>query len=222
MGNGKITLYVDVISPFGYMAYWMLRNSPTFKDVTITYVPIFLGGLHKQCGNTAPLFIKNKDKWIGAERMQWATQFQIPMRAQPTPAFPMSTITPQRVLCAVQIQAPERLTVAIDALYAAIWNPSDGIVSGAPGKGSDGAEGFDTRKADVVAGILAQEGVLGKELAEKVMGAMGDKEVKDRLTANTTLSFEAGAFGIPWFQCENAQGEKQGFWGFDHFGQVVR
>lgn len=222
MSKGKITLYVDVISPFGYLAYWMLRNSPTFKDLTITYVPIFLGGLHKQCGNTAPLFIKNKDKWINRERERWAAEFKVPMRATPPPGFPMSTVTVQRVLCGVQLYAPDKLTVAIDTLYAAIWNPNDKLVQSAPGKGSDGQDGFDLKKAEVIGGLLAQDSVLGKELAEKVVGAAGSKEVKDRLTANTNHSFEIGAFGIPWFECENAQGKKDTFWGFDHFGQVVR
>jgi len=31
-----------------------------------------------------------------------------------------------------------------------------------------------------------------------------------------------GAFGIPWYECENEKGEKECFWGFDHLGQVVR
>ena len=29
MGNGKITLYLDIVSPFGYMGYYMLRVSFT-------------------------------------------------------------------------------------------------------------------------------------------------------------------------------------------------
>lgn len=32
---------------------------------------------------------------------------------------------------------------------------------------------------------------------------------------------EIGAFGLPWFQCRNAEGTEEGFWGFDHLGQVV-
>ena len=37
-----------------------LQNSPSFKQCDIKYVPIFLGGLMKTCGNTAPIAIKSK------------------------------------------------------------------------------------------------------------------------------------------------------------------
>ena len=46
-------------------------------------------------------------------------------------------------------------------------------------------------------------------------------EVKALLPANTDRAFKAGAFGLPWFECTNAAGEQQGFWGIDHLGQVV-
>ena len=46
-------------------------------------------------------------------------------------------------------------------------------------------------------------------------------EVKALLSANTDRAFKAGAFGLPWFECTNAAGEQQGFWGIDHLGQVV-
>lgn len=68
----KITLYVDIVSPFAYMAYYILRVSPPpglspstlvtsilthhaptqhdpiFATCDVKYIPIFLGGLmHK-------------------------------------------------------------------------------------------------------------------------------------------------------------------------------
>jgi len=49
-----------------------------------------------------------------------------------------------------------------------------------------------------------------------------EKDVKEQLVRNTGQAFEEGAFGIPWFQCTNGNGETEGFWGFDHIGQVVR
>lgn len=47
-------------------------------------------------------------------------------------------------------------------------------------------------------------------------------EAKRKLTENTDRAFESGAFGMPWFECVNSKGEREGFWGFDHLGQVVR
>jgi len=76
----KITLYLDTVSPFAYIAFHVLQvstqrhesyqgqqrakrcyqNNPVFRECSITYIPIFLGGLMKQCGNTAPINITSK------------------------------------------------------------------------------------------------------------------------------------------------------------------
>jgi len=36
------------------------QNSPAFRNCTVSYVPIFLGGLMHSCGNTPPIRIKSK------------------------------------------------------------------------------------------------------------------------------------------------------------------
>lgn len=80
MATPKLKLYVDVVSPFAYLAYWILRvclyppayylwkgqiadssfqNDPVFSKCEITYVPMFLGGVMKACGNIAPIKIKS-------------------------------------------------------------------------------------------------------------------------------------------------------------------
>ena len=50
---------------------------------------------------------------------------------------------------------------------------------------------------------------------------MNHAETKAILTANTDRAFNIGAFGIPWFECTNTNGETEGFWGVDHLGQVA-
>lgn len=48
-----------------------------------------------------------------------------------------------------------------------------------------------------------------------------EPRIKDLLTSNTDKAFQSGAFGLPWFECTNAEGQTEGFWGVDHLGQVV-
>lgn len=77
MGVPKITLYVDIVSPFAYIAFHILKvrqgsnnscretlttsqNSPTFAKVDVNYVPILLGGLMHACGNSPPITIKSE------------------------------------------------------------------------------------------------------------------------------------------------------------------
>lgn len=53
----KLTLFVDIVSPFAYMAFYVLQKSAAFKQVEITYIPIFLGGVMKACDNRPPISI---------------------------------------------------------------------------------------------------------------------------------------------------------------------
>ncbi|KAF2098557.1 HCCA isomerase/glutathione S-transferase kappa [Rhizodiscina lignyota] len=202
MARPKITMFVDIVSPFAYMGYYALRNFPVFKQCDIEYIPILLGGLMKTCGNTAPLFIKNKDKWIGKERNRWATYLEIPINRQPVPGFPVSTVPVQRALCAIQMSEPEKLAPALDALYTALW-----------------VNHAEIAKPDVIQSVLSS--AIGEKSAAAAVKGTGNPDVKKRLIQNTDDAFTGDAFGLPWFICTNRSGEKEGFWGVDHLAQVV-
>jgi len=203
MAKPKITLYVDIVSPFGYMAYWTTRHSPILADVEITYIPMFLGGLMKACDNRTPLEIRNKDKWIDVERLRWSSAFKIPMSKGTPEGFPVLTLYTMRAMCALQILDEAKLPLALDALYESFWVQSNSAVA----------------KADGFGPVLEQ--AIGKELTGKVLKEMNGKDAKARLMSNTDLAFNNGAFGLPWWQCTNTEGKTECFWGFDHFGQVA-
>ncbi|KAF1838715.1 HCCA isomerase/glutathione S-transferase kappa [Decorospora gaudefroyi] len=199
MSQPKITLYVDIVSPFAYIAFYILKNSPVFKQCEITYIPILLGGLMKACGNTAPINIKNKDKWINAERHRWATHFQIPISATPPPGFPVNTLNIQRALVSLSLSHPDKLEHAIALFYEAFWVRWD-----------------EPTRPEKIHSVLTT--VLGSgEEADKVMQAEG---VKGVLSGNTEKAFRDGAFGLPWFVATNKAGETEGYWGVDHMGQM--
>ena len=65
--------------------------------------------------------------------------------------------------------------------------------------------------------VVEWKGLPGRRVVE----GMNGKEAKARLLANTDLAFKDGAFGLPWWQCTNAEGKTESFWGFDHLGQVA-
>ena len=135
MGKSKITLYVDIVSPFAYMGYYAMRHHPAFSSVQITYIPIFLGGLMKACNNTPPIQIKNKDKWIGVERLRWAQQFNIPMSKETPKGFPVLTLTTMRAMCYVQLKYPDQLIACLDALYESFWVQTNSMVGKPEGFG---------------------------------------------------------------------------------------
>ena len=110
----------------------------------------------------------------------------------------------QRVLAALQVSSPDLLPTALDALYHCHWVEGNG----------------DINNPAVFAPLLEQ--ALGKEVAARVVEEGRGEAAKQKVTENTERAFESGAFGLPWFECVDGEGVAEGFWGFDHLGQVVR
>ncbi|KAJ5145057.1 thioredoxin-like protein [Penicillium atrosanguineum] len=206
MANPKITLYVDVISPFAYIAFHVLKASAYLRippknrsNIDFQNSPTFA----KACNNSPPINIKNKDKWINKERERWAKYFSVPMADKTPDGFPVRTLAVQRALCALSQKAPAKMPAVLEALYRAFWVERNSKI-GEP-------EGFQP--------IL--ESVLGKQDTEEILSAMGQPDVKGLLMSNTDRAFKEGAFGLPWVVCTDANGKTEGFWGVDHLGQVA-
>lgn len=89
---------------------------------------------------------------------------------------------------------------ALDAFYDAYW-----------------IRRRDITDKGVIADVLSGAG--WKDPARVSELAAGD--AKKILLENTDRAFSDGAFGLPWFACENDRGEKEGFWGVDHLGAVL-
>ncbi|KAL4913446.1 thioredoxin-like protein [Aspergillus aurantiobrunneus] len=203
MAAPKVTLYYDIVSPFAYIAFEVLQKSPTFSKCDVTFVPIFLGGLMNACGNTPPIRIKNKDKWINQERIRWARYFSVPISETSPDGFPPLTLAVQRALTAISQRVPNELVPVTKAVWEGFWVKGDSKATQ--------PEGF----------VPILERVLGASETKAILEAANQPEIKSRLSANTQQAFDSGAFGLPWFECINSKGEKEGFWGIDHLGQVV-
>jgi hypothetical protein len=135
---------------------------------------------------------------------------------QPMPVgFPVNLLKPNRALAYIHRKHPQHLHAAIDALWAEFWGREVSNVNVAnPDTAKDGnAVGF--------VDVLRQ--ALPKDVAEDVIGNWNGAEAKAWLVENTArVEKEEEAFGAPWFSCVNSKGEKEGFWGVDHLGCVVR
>lgn len=159
MSNPKITFYVDIVSPFAYIGFHVLRvsnstpaqshinqnqNSPAFSKCEVTYVPIFLGGLMQACGNNPPVNIKSKpfpvdlqlkltrvdkNKYLGRQRLRWAQYFSVPMVESFPKGFPIRTLPAQRALCVISQRTPDKLADVIGALFHAFWVDGDTTVA---------------------------------------------------------------------------------------------
>ncbi|KAF2769895.1 putative 2-hydroxychromene-2-carboxylate isomerase [Teratosphaeria nubilosa] len=202
MARPKLTLYLDVVSPFAYFAFHVIRNSPTFAPCDITYTPIFLGGVMQATGNRPPIEIKNKDKFVALDRDRWASRFAIPMGPGGPKPFPQMTLGVMRAVCAVSLKYPSELENVFAALYEKFWVDLEPI-----------------SKAEVFGPVVLR--VLGEARGKEVLALAGGKEAKDLLKRNSEMAVEEGAFGLPWFVCVDGEGRREAFWGFDHLGLVV-
>ncbi|MCJ1294758.1 Glutathione S-transferase kappa 1 [Xylographa carneopallida] len=202
MAAPRLTLYVDVVSPFSYLAVHVVRNSPVFAACDVTFVPALLRGIFTHCGNTAPITVKNKSPWINRERLRWARLFAVPMAEQVPPGWPYSSVAVLRALTALTVIAPEKVGAVLAALYHASFASLQRVST---------AEEF----------LPIFSAVLGKEIADTVAAQCNSEEAKKLLVANTDAAIASGAFGLPWFMATDAAGTTECFWGFDHLAQVA-
>ncbi|EKV06499.1 DSBA oxidoreductase [Penicillium digitatum] len=203
MATPKITLYFDLGSPFACIAFHALRISPVFATCDIHYVPVSLRELFQFCQNTPPLAVKNKFQWINRERIYWARRFQVPMSEAIPEGFPASTSDVQLALCLLATQHPEKLVSIVDKLYRGFWVEGNSNVLTQSG----------------FAAVFESE--LGAENTKQILDQIKSTEANAILDENTQQVFTSGAFGLPWFDCINADGAKESFWGIDHLGRLV-
>ncbi|MCJ1255016.1 hypothetical protein MMC24_002832 [Lignoscripta atroalba] len=144
----------------------------------------------------------DKGKWIGEERLRWARRFNVPMDEKMPDGFPVSTLATQRAVAALSLVSPEKVLDTVTALYNTFF--------------------VERKPIHTPEGILAVlEKTIGGAEAKAVLEKSTTEEAKKLLSDNTEQALAEGAFGLPWIVATNAQGKKQGFWGFDHLGQVI-
>lgn len=171
-------------------------------------------GGKSQCSRLTTWYHADKDKWINNERRLWAKYFNVHITNDVPDGFPANTLHVMRTICALgrlanpdggpspsPSQPAQQVTIkALDAFFDAYWVRNRNIAD-----------------KDVVAEVLKSAG--WEDLAKVSEVTAGDG--KAILTENTDRAFADGAFGLPWFACENDRGEKEGFWGVDHLGVVL-
>ncbi|MCJ1465404.1 hypothetical protein MMC07_004022 [Pseudocyphellaria aurata] len=204
MAQPKLKLYVDIVSPYAYLAFHVVRRqtSPVFKDCDVTFGIVFLGGIMKACGNTPPINIKNKAQWSTRMRLHWARLFNVPMDEQLPERFPQNSVLTQRALCAITLKYPSKLERTIAALYYSSFVERKAI-----------------HDSNSLLSVLAT--ILGESEAGEILGMSSTDEIKKLLLANTSEALAEGSFGLPWFVATNSEGQTEGFWGFDHLAQVT-
>ena len=171
----RIEFFYDYVSPFSYLANSQLAALAERTGADVEFRPFFLGGVMKATGNSPPLSVPAKGKYMLSDIQRWASEYDVPIKFNPS--FPINTIQVMRA--AVAAQELGVFAVFHEAVFRAMW-----------------VDEVDLGDPAFLRGVLEKAGLD----AEAILARAAEQEVKDRLRANTDEAVERGAFGAPtWF-----------------------
>ncbi|KAJ4286703.1 hypothetical protein N0V90_012955 [Kalmusia sp. IMI 367209] len=203
MPIGRITAYIDCVSPFSYFALVHLEKNRLVLEshnVEIDIVPVFLGGImegSEALGNKPPWTLAAKAAYSTPDSARAKAYFGLPNVRTPS-FFPILSLLPQRALVYVKAAFPELYVQTFLDMFSAMWENNK-----------------DVSKPELLSAVLS------KRFEEKQIRDILEKatkpEYKQALNANTKTALEQGAFGCPWFLVRNSKGEEEPFFGSDRF-----
>ena len=172
----EVEFLFDFGSPTAYLAYTQLPKIAAERGAQIIWKPILLGGVHKASGNTSPITVAAKGRWMFDDISRWAKRYGVPFKMNP--GFPVNTVALMRGAIATQEKMPDDFMTYVDAIYKAMW--------------------VDERNMGDPAEIGAVLKAAGLD-AERIFALVGEQDIKDKLKANSDDAVERGVFGAPTF-----------------------
>jgi 2-hydroxychromene-2-carboxylate isomerase len=171
-----VEFFFDVGSPTAYLASTQIQKIASDAGATLVYRPMLLGGVFKATGNSSPVTVPAKGKWMFSDMSLWAKRYGVTLKMNPF--FPINTLPLMRGAVAMQMRMPEKFDTYLSAVMNAIWQDKKNM--------------GDTA---VIAETLAQ---IGLDPAA-FMAMIGDDEIKSALVKNTEEAVSRGVFGAPTF-----------------------
>jgi 2-hydroxychromene-2-carboxylate isomerase len=168
-----ITFYLDVISPFAYLAFEALPETLMGLSYSVTYQPVFLGGLLKHHGQLGPAEIPPKRDWTYRHVLWLAHRQSVPL--QMPAVHPFNPLALLRLALACPRQGHPNRYVC-ETLLRHVW--------------IGGADANDATRLEALTQQLAP--------ARDPAG----EEVKAQLKANADEAIATGVFGVPAFEVD--------------------
>lgn len=185
-----LTYWFDFVSPYAFLAWHQLPALVKKHHVQLKPVPVFLGGLLKHHQLLGPAEIPIKRQWVYRDALRIAVMEGLLMQFPPVhPFLPLNAL---RATIKTAQDAPDKLELVIEDLFAAAWQA-----------------GHDLSSWRTVAGVLANHAL---SFSEEDCHA---PEIKQLLRENTDAAIKAGVFGVPSFELEG-----QIFWGHDRISHL--
>ena len=171
--------HFDFGSPNAYLSHRIIPQIEARTGVTVTYVPVLLGGVFKGTNNRSPMEafagIDNKQAFFRRETERFLKKYNITNYVR-NPYFPVNTLLIMRGACVAADEG--RLLEYVDAVFKCMWEQEL--------KMDDPA---------VAAKALSDAGFDGPALLARTR----DPAIKAVLVGNTEASVKRGCFGSPTF-----------------------
>jgi 2-hydroxychromene-2-carboxylate isomerase len=168
-----ITFYLDFISPYAYLAFEALPEALQGLSYSVTYKPVFLGGLLKHTGILGPAEVPSKRNWV-YRQTQWLAQQQgVPLDL---PAVhPFNPLGLLRLAVATDPQGlPNRYVC--ETLFRHVW--------------VGGADAADAQRLATLTQMLAPVQDPAAEAVKSLLKSHGDEAIA------------ADVFGVPAFEVD--------------------
>ena len=170
----SVEFFFDVGSPTAYLAWTQLPALCRAENATLVLRPMLLGGVFQATGNSSPVTVPAKGRYMNVDIARHACRYGVPLTINPH--FPINTLTLMRAAAGVQLRQPERLDAYLRAVFDAMWIQPLDLNQPAEVAKAWQAGGFDPASTLALA---------------------GEADVKGALRATTEEAVARGAFGAP-------------------------
>ena len=85
-----VTFYFDYGSPATYLAWTQIKTIIEEANATLNMVPILLGGVFKETGNTSPATVPAKGKWMNNDLKKHSKIYNVEFNSNSF--FPINTL----------------------------------------------------------------------------------------------------------------------------------
>lgn len=168
----QVDFYYDYGSPAAYLAWTQLPALCKQYQATLMYCPVLLGGVFKATGNSTPVLIEPKGKWLFDDIARYADHYGVPFTMNPF--FIVNSMAMMRG--AIWAQNTGVLPQYNKAMFDATW-----------------VDGLDTSKPEVIASAMRKAQLDSSAMQQ----AITDDAIKKQLIKATTAAVDRGVFGAP-------------------------
>ena len=176
--NKNVDFYFDYGSPATYLAWTQIDKIINDENAKLNMIPMLLGGVFKETGNSSPAFIPAKSKWMGKDLRKHAELYGVEYNSNSF--FPINTLNLMRG--AIASKKMNIFQQYSEAIFTGIW-----------------VKDINLGDLDILQNYLNENGIDSSKLFDLVQS----DQIKSELIENTKMAVERGVFGAPTFIVNN-------------------